>query len=183
MGDQAQELQGETVESVVVAKVRPHLASVLRPRVVANGELFIRPPGKKYGVPGHKPDNNIGLSVFLEARVPNPQNKESPELLKARQADRELVFGVPCSETVCANASFPAEAKPRIGTPDGESGNKGIGDCEDYLTAEIEVLQRRNVALKIAGQPPKDLPYSLKTMLYGYEHFWLPLPLPLPLAP
>jgi hypothetical protein len=165
--EQATELK-TTTEGEVVAGVRPYLAKVFAPRLVTNGEDVLLPPFQTKG--GLKPDNVIALPFFL---LKKDATKCQQAVQRARDNDTGLIFGAPCSETIFADASIPAEAKLKIGEPTGDSGNVGLGDAENYLKKQIETWNKRNASLQKAKRPPLTLPVSVKAILYGRRHFWL----------
>jgi hypothetical protein len=163
------------IEHVVVALLMPLLRDVFADsgRVVCNGENFTWPPVAN--VSDRKPDFVISLPMFLErkdGRQPTPNT--TAEVIAARAADEQLIYGVPATASLSGNAVYEAEAKRDIGKPTtGNAGNAGLGELKNYMLAHIAVMTNDNDARHRAGVSKVQLPSFIRSMLVGRKYFWL----------
>jgi hypothetical protein len=154
-------------ENVVVALLMPLLRAVFHDsgRLIANSEDFEWPAIEDASP--RKPDFVIALPQFLRKKVWKPSPKTSSSVVEARAADDRLVFGVPASASISGDAVHEVEAKTDIGTPDGDTGNVGLGELKNYMLARIAAMNQSRWTEK------RPLPNFIRSMLVGRKYFWL----------
>jgi hypothetical protein len=154
-------------ENVVVALLMPLLRAVFQDsgRLIANSEDFEWPAIEDASP--RKPDFVIALPQFLRKKVWKPSHKTSSSVVEARASDDGLIFGVPASASISGDAVHEVEAKTDIGTPDGDTGNVGLGELKNYMLARIAAMNQSRWTEK------RPLPNFIRSMLVGRKYFWL----------